>query len=128
MIFDPIKFLDLATKLLYDINYDEDARYRTCISRAYYAVHLFTKNKLKDIGVIIKIEKDERKGAIHDKVIDGLKMKNGNLGDMLSKLRDKRGDADYTLNVKFSGYGVGLDIANAEYIIDEVGKLKKLKK
>ncbi len=44
---------------------------------------------------------------------------------MLNDLRERRGDADYNLNLKFSGYvyGVGLDISNAEYIINEVDKL-----
>jgi uncharacterized protein (UPF0332 family) len=128
MTFDPRSFLDLATKLLYDQSYDEDARYRTCISRAYYAAHLFTKEKLKEIGVTISIGKDERKGVIHDKVIDALTKKNKPLGEMLTRLRDKRGDADYVLNAKFVGYGIGLDITNAEYVIDEVDKLKILKK
>lgn len=128
MTFDPRSFLDLATKLLYDTNYGEDARYRTCASRAYYAAHLFTKEKLKEIGATINIEKDERKGVIHDKVIDALSRKNKNLDEMLARLRDKRGEADYVLDAKFAGYGIGLDITNAEYIIDEVGKLKKIKK
>ena len=128
MTFDPRSFLDLATKLLYDANYGEDARYRTCISRAYYAAHLFTKEKLKEIGATINIEKDERKGVIHDKVIDTLETKNKNLGEMLAKLRDRRGDADYILGAKFTGYGIGLYIADAEYIINEVDKLKKVKK
>lgn len=128
MTFDPRSFLDLATKLLYDQSYSEDARYRTCVSRAYYAAHLFTKEKLKEIGITISVEKDERKGVIHDKVIEALIKKNKNLGEMLARLRDRRGDADYILSAKFVGYGIGLDITNAEYIIDEVGKLKRLKK
>lgn len=125
--FDSIKFLDLATRLLYDKNYvNEDARYRTCISRAYYAAHLFTKKKLKEMGIVIKTEKDERKGVIHDKVIEALKKKNEPLADMLNDLREKRGFADYDLNEKFKEYGVGLDIANAEFIIKEVDKLKRI--
>lgn len=126
--FDPRSFLDLATKLLYDSNYREDTRYRTCISRAYYAAHLSAAKKFKELGIPIKIEKDERKGVIHDKVIDTLEMKNKKLGEMLSNLRDRRGEADYVLGIKFTGYGVGLYIADAEYIIDEVDKLKKLEK
>lgn len=129
MTLDPIKFLDLATKLLYDTNYDEEARYRTCISRAYYAAHLFTREKLKKIGIVIIVEKDERKGAIHDKVIEALTGKNKKLGEMLFDLRERRGNADYDLNIKFSGYGMGVgsDISNAEFIINEVDKLKILK-
>lgn len=124
--FDSIKFLDLATRLLHDENYvNEDARYRTCISRTYYAAHLFTKKKLEEIGVVIKIEKNERKGVIHDKVIEALKMKNEPLAGMLNDLREKRGFADYILNKKFKEYGVGLDIANADFIIKEVNKLKR---
>lgn len=125
MAFDPKKFLTIATKLLYDTKFDEEERYRTCISRAYYAAHLFTREKLKSIGIFIKIEKDEKKGIIHDKVVKALAGKNGKLAEMLNDLRERRGDADYDLNLKFSGYcyGVGLDISNAEYIINEVDKL-----
>ena len=65
MTFDPIKFLNLATKLFIDGNYDPDARYRTCISRAYYATHLFTREKLEKSGVTFPAEKDESKGIIH---------------------------------------------------------------
>ena len=127
MTFDPIKFLDIATKLLYDTKFDEETRYRTCTSRAYYAAHLFTREKLKGIEITIKIEKDEKIGIIHDKVIHALAGKNKKLGEMLFDLRERRGDADYDLNKKFSGYGyaVGLDISNAEFIINEVDKLKK---
>ncbi len=126
MAFDPIKFLDIATKLLIDINYDEETRYRTCISRAYYAAHLFTREKLKSTGVVIRIEKDERIGIIHDKVIDALARKNKKLGEMFLDLRERRGDADYDLYKKFSGYGYGVasDISNAEFIINEVDKFK----
>lgn len=37
MTFDPIKFLKLANDLFVDGNYDEEEKYRTCVSRAYYA-------------------------------------------------------------------------------------------
>jgi len=126
-VLNPEKFLVLATVLLRDAEYDEEARYRTCISRAYYATHLFTREKLKKIGVVIVVGKDERKGAIHEKVIEALKGKNAQLGKMLSDLRERRGDADYDLDMKFSGfsYGIGIDISNAKFIINEVNKLKK---
>lgn len=54
MVLNPEKFLVLASALLRDIEYDEEIRYRTCISRAYYATHLFTREKLKKIGVVIR--------------------------------------------------------------------------
>lgn len=73
MTFDPIKFLGLASDLFDDTNYDEEERYRTCISRAYYATHLFTREKLKKLGFVVETGIDKRKGDIHQIVIDALK-------------------------------------------------------
>ena len=137
MIFDPIKFLDLATKLLYDINYDEDARYRTCVSRAYYATHLFTREKLEKLGVTFPAEKDESKGIIHYRVIEALKSlkekdkivsgrkREKKLWQKLNDLREKRGEADYDMNKNFLNMEVRvmLYITDAEDIIKKVDKL-----
>lgn len=140
MTFDPIKFLKLASELFEDTNYDEEERYRTCISRAYYATHLFTREKLKKLGFVIETGIDKRKGDMHQIVIDALKGINENdkivwkgkkekkLWEMLTKLKLKRGDADYNLNENFKDMkgSVKLYIGNAKDIINKVDKLKKI--
>lgn len=124
MTFDPKDFFELAKQLFDDLKYNEDARYRTSISRAYYAAHLVCKKKLEDIGVSFPIEKDERMGRIHELVIYTLKRKNRHIGEMLSNLRQKRNWADYNTNRQFKKYGVQILLFNAETIINDVEKLK----
>lgn len=137
MTFDPIKFLKLANDLFVDGNYDEEEKYRTCVSRAYYAAHLFTREKLKKLKRITGTEVDERKGEMHQKVIDALKyMKEENkivwgekkekkLWQRLNKLKLKRGDADYNLNENFQYMEktVKFYIEDADDIIQRVNKL-----
>ena len=137
MTLDPMEFLDLSTKLFIDKNYEKEAKYRTCTSRAYYAAHLFTKEKLEKLGFAFPIEKDERKGVIHDKVIVALmslkekdkitwgRRKEKKLWQRLKDLRDRRGDADYILNINFRNMedSVRLDITAADDIIKKVDKL-----
>lgn len=137
MTLDPKEFLNLATGLFIDGEYNKEARYRTCISRAYYAAHLFTREKLEKLGFLFPIEKGERKGVIHDIVIEALKglkeedkiawgkRREKKTWEKLSKLRLKRGDADYDLNENFQDMekSVRLYIKNADDIIKKVDKL-----
>jgi uncharacterized protein (UPF0332 family) len=123
MTFDPQHFLDLATKLTIDINYSDEARYRTSISRAYYAAHLVSRKKLEEIGISFPVEKD--KAIIHKMVIDSLSGKNKGVGDMLWDLRKKRNQADYNLNQKFNKFGTELLMSVAEHVIKEANSLKK---
>lgn len=138
MTFDPIIFLNFAKELFTDNNYGEEEKYRTCISRSYYAAHLFTREKLKRLGLITQEEIDEKKGEIHQKVIDILKRvkeenkiswgekKEKKLWQRLTKLKLKRGDADYNLNVNFRNMErtVRLYIEESEEIINKIDKLR----
>lgn len=123
MTFDPEHFLNLAKKLADDSGYDEEARYRTAISRAYYTAHLISKKKFEDIGVKFPIEDDKNMGIIHMIVIDYLIKRNDPIGRLLKGLRKNRNKADYNLDWKFKKKGVELLISEAEVMITEVGKL-----
>ncbi len=123
MTFDPQHFLDLATNLISDTQYNDEARYRTSISRAYYAAHLVSKKKLEEIGINFPVEEDKAK--IHKMVIDSLSGKNKGVGDMLWNLRRRRNDADYDLNIQFNKYGTEVLMSVAETVIKEANSLKK---
>ncbi len=123
MTFDPQHFLDLATNLIGDAEYNVEARYRTSISRAYYAAHLISKEKLEEIGITFPVKQD--KAEIHRMVIGSLRKKNKGVGDMLWNLRQKRNDADYDLNIEFNKYGTQLLLSVAENVIKEANSLKK---
>ena len=123
MTFDPQHFLDLATNLIGDTEYNVEARYRTSISRAYYAAHLISKEKLEEIGITFPVKQD--KAEIHKMVIVSLKNKNKVVGDMLWDLRRKRNEADYDLNTEFNEYGTQVLLSVAETVIKEASNLKK---
>lgn len=128
MAFDPKHFLIMAKLLVDDQSpgYNEEAKYRTAISRAYYAAHLISKKKFDEIEVKFPIKDDDPIGKIHLLVIDALIKRNEPIGRMLDDLRKKRGKADYILDWKPpTKYGVGLLILQAEEVINEVYKLKK---
>lgn len=119
MTYDPQFFLKLATSLYIDNNYDNETRFRTSISRAYYAAHLFSRKKLELKGCNISKE-----GTAHQEVINLLKKENPHIGYMLLNLKRKRKEADYNLNLKFNEYQTKIIIEEAEIIIDEVNNLK----
>ncbi len=127
MTFNPQYFFDLATILIKDPNpnYNEEARYRTVISRVYYAAHLISKEKLQEIGVKFPIEEDETAGIIHELVINAWEPINENIFDMLKSLRTNRNKADYNLKWQFKKYGVGLLMDQAKIVIDVANQLKK---
>ncbi len=118
MTFDPLHFLNLATSLSVDEKYDIEARCRTSISRAYYAAHLISRNKLES-----KSSRFSKDGKAHEEVIEQMKKKNPHIGDMLYQLRRKRNDADYKLNINFSPFTTNTYISYAETIIEEVMEL-----
>ena len=48
--FNPDRFLELAEKLIYDREYDDKARARVVVGRAYYTAFLKTQKKLMEMG------------------------------------------------------------------------------
>lgn len=123
MTFDPQHFLDLATNLIDDTEYNVEARYRTSISSAYYAAHLISKEKLEEIGITFPVKQD--KAEIHKMVIVSLKNKNKVVGDMLWNLRQKRNEADYDLKIEINKYGTQVLLSVAETVIKAASSLKK---
>ena len=97
MSFKPIDFLKIADDLLKDKNYDHPAGYRTVIGRAYYGCFLCSRDRL---GLQKwQPRKGKKRVEIHKIVIGTLKSKDGMKGDFLSKLRRKRNDADYDMDL-----------------------------
>lgn len=119
MTFDPQHFLDLATNLIGDVEYNVEARYRTSISRAYYATHLISRQKLESKGY--SFPKDKK---IHMNVIKSMKKENYIIGDMLYKLHENRKDADYELDQPITNYLTTYSKTLAEAVIEEANKIK----
>ena len=92
--FRPRKFLKLATRLIDDKKYEEPSRIRTGIGRAYYAAHLFTKEKMERSGYSLP---DDH--TVHQFIIDEL-MDRGDttIGSKLDRLLEKRRIADYYMD------------------------------
>ena len=98
MSFKPTDFLKIADDLLKDKNYDHPAGYRTVIGRAYYGCFLYTRDSL---GLQTwQPRKGKKRGEIHKVVIGTLKSRDSMKGDCLSKLRRKRNDSDYNLDLE----------------------------
>ena len=97
MSFKPTDFLSIAEDLVKDKDYDHAAGYRTIIGRAYYGCFLYARDGLGLQNW--QPTKDKKRGEIHREVITLLKSKDSTRGDFLSKLRWKRNNADYNLNL-----------------------------
>ena len=89
MSFDPNEFLRLAHAIARDS--DDEARLRSAVGRAYYAVFLQARERLGLRG---------HRRKIHGLVIGRLKSVNRAAGDQLDKLETLRGEADYELEVQ----------------------------
>ena len=89
MTFNPSEFLRLANELARD-NSDE-AKLRSAVGRAYYAVFLQARESLGLSG---------NRRRIHRLVIGRLKGTDRSAGDQLDKLETLRGEADYELVVR----------------------------
>ncbi len=91
--FDPKKFLIFSKKLL-EINNPKpiEAFHRSAISRAYYSVFLFAREKIdfKDNRII-----EHTKHDVHKQVAMASIMFDPDLYDDFLELRDSRVDSDY---------------------------------
>ncbi len=88
MPFDPHDFLMLARQLLAEPG---EAELRTAISRSYYAVHLYAREKLAGTNEY----RPTGTGRDHGGVIVALRNRGGSVGDMVDSLRRLRIMADY---------------------------------
>lgn len=86
--FDPLQFLSLARELARED--DDEARVRTAVARAYYAVFLVSREKAAIRG----------RRNVHERVIQAVKQRRGyrSTGDQLDALRRLRTVADYDLS------------------------------
>lgn len=89
MTFDPSEFLRVANELAETV--DDEARLRTAIGRAYYAVFLRARDK-------VGLRRHQR--HIHGQVIGRLRDTDRSAADQLDKLETLRGEADYDLDVQ----------------------------
>ena len=102
-MFNPQDFIKLSKELLeYETHYRE-ALIRTIISRAYYSSFLSAreelKNQLKNTALEVLYEEISEEPEIHQAVYDILKTLDPVNADLLGKLRKKRNQADYNLQI-----------------------------
>lgn len=104
--FKPRKFLKLAEILINDDKYDKPARIRTAVGRAYYASHLFVKEKMQQAGWSIP---DDH--SVHDFIIDELlDSEISQIGSMLDHIKEQRRIADYYMDTS-------LELSEGKYCI-----------
>jgi uncharacterized protein (UPF0332 family) len=92
--FNAQDFLALAEQLANDPVGDE-AKYRSALSRAYYALFLHARESLIARGVMAA----SFSGTDHGLVIQTLRALSQGNADQLGKLRNKRNRADYDLRI-----------------------------
>lgn len=104
--FRPRKFLKLAEILIEDGKYEKPARIRTAVGRAYYASHLFVKEKMQQAGWKLP---DNHK--VHTFIIEELSDSPiSQIGSQLDHLFQKRRDADYYMDAS-------LELSEGKYCI-----------
>ncbi len=115
-MFDPLKFRELAQ--IMDKDASQESEYRTTINRAYYATHLYIKDKLGIGG---------EKQSVHQDVIsvlrDNKKAHIKKIGEQLDNLFELRKNADYKMYFVILDTDSGKAISLANYILKEFDKL-----
>lgn len=106
MTFEPKTFYELATYIKDQILHTmpqalEQAAYRTCISRAYYAVFLSLRDKILalSIGDAELRKRIERATDAHAIVAESVRKVDPDVGDYIVNLRSMRNRADYRTNI-----------------------------
>ncbi len=90
--FNPAGFLELASSLARR-NRANQAELRSAISRAYYSVFLYARERLMAAGRISPTGSP----TDHGLVVERLRSLGGPQGDQVDKLRKRRNQADYNL-------------------------------
>lgn len=117
-MFDPSKFLEFARKLLKEGDkFDEGAKDRTIINRSYFSSLLLTKIKLNT-----PVDPFPTDDKIHQVVVDRLRDKDKNLGNLLFTLHENRLKADLDLDYAASRE-VNDSIGLAGYLEDQIKNL-----
>ena len=117
-MFNPDEFHKLSETLCEDKNYNEEARYRTAISRIYYSVFLNSYLMLINRG--IRFEKID---GFHKQVQSKLKNLDPKIGSKLEKLHyDFRVIADYNIDEKVDFHMVRETFRFAKVITEMIKK------
>ncbi len=119
--FNPEDFLDLARVLLADTDPNlGNAKYRSSISRAYYAAFLKAREKCTDRGCSYG-----RSSDVHERVIKDVKGVLGDRtsGDFLRLLKELRTKADYDLYPNPNKKKVEEAIDLSDLVIGGVGSI-----
>lgn len=107
--FEPQEFLRLAD-LLARKSAITEAEARTAVSRAYYAVRLYARERLINSGWMTSTST----GRDHQLVIETLKRLGGPEGDEIDWLRIRRTRADYQLGRLITGLDAVQAVAVAQ--------------
>jgi hypothetical protein len=95
MSFEPLQFLEVAE----DLTNGNEARIRTAIGRAYYAVFLKALSSFAEQGLLVR----SNSGADHRHVLLALRRRSRiTEADQLDRLRELRVRADYDMNITMS--------------------------
>jgi len=119
--FDPEDSLNLARALLNEDNIDfENAKYRSSISRAYYAAFLKAREKCIERGCSY-----DRSSNVHKEVIRDVKsiLCDRSSGDFLRSLKGLRTNADYDLSPSPNKTKVEEAIDLSDMVIGNVGSI-----
>ena len=123
--FDPRTFYDFANYIKGMTNSIPEeivqAAYRTCISRAYYAAFLSTRDKI----LLLPIREDvrrtiERSELTHAVLAEIIKKIDSELGDCFANLRKRRNNADYNTKIEIKPKDVVWALKSADRIIKEL--------
>ncbi len=95
MNFDWSSYLTLAEYMMNQANEfpDEEAVYRSVVSRAYYAVYCLARNYVKEVDDVTFYSNDHK--ALQDHLISHSHKIRKRLGNQLRKLHQHRKKADY---------------------------------
>lgn len=107
--FNPILLLDLAQGL----DHGDEAGMRTAINRAYYAMHLRSRQGFESRGQSFSIGAD-----VHHDVISSMRRVHRTAGDRLSAMYKARLKADYELGAETPDIqtDLGETLESARYI------------
>lgn len=121
--YDPMRFLELADRLLYDGNYEKDSRARTAVGRFYYAVFLLAWLKLSEKGIHVPESSEVHQVVISKYNENGL----SSIGNRLDQLRESRVDADYHMRCSFTTDSCRKNSRLAHYITGLLDQVKEIK-
>ena len=117
-MFDPIDFFSLSKQICDDLNYNEEARLRTAINRAYYSAFLSCYLLLSKQG-----KKFKNKYTIHKDVRKACNNLDRTIGNKLEKLHeDYRVPSDYFIEIEITQHMKEMAFLLAEEIFESFKK------